>query len=1241
MDQGYRLGMDLGSSSLALCLCKQGEILFLRKSVHYGSWKKELARLLKEMAGQYPEVREVKAGVSGSNGPEMEQLLGEGCLIQDIPAITRGSREYKAGSLMEIGSQNARFITDLFPGKTPSFSVNEQCAGGTGSFFESQMARLGMSIEDISSLVLKAKSVPALSGRCAVFAKTDIIHKQQEGCQTPDILLGLCYAMVRNYKAVIVRKLPIYRPVLLCGGIASNQGVVKAIKEVFGLSDKELIIPENYDFIQAIGTARLGERRVSLDHILLGLEEKKEDFKAEKRRSYRKKDWETYAYQDPIKTGKLGKKGCYLGIDIGSTSTNVLLMEEGGILVDYWYLRTLGDAMGAVEKAFEEIQERYGDVRPLAVGITGSGRERIGRMLGCDVIADEITCQAKGAVAGCPEADTVFEIGGQDSKFISVKNREVVDFRMNKICSAGTGSLAEEQAKALGLSIEEFGELALMGDNPTALSERCTVFIETAVKNGLSRGETKENLCAGICQGIVSNYLHKVASANQIGSHIVLQGGVAYNPGIVKAFQERFQGRIQVNPLFPVSGAMGAAILAMESKVAHSKFRGFSRLQEHEAGPREEELSLETQRRIQTYQKGQAELFAGYDEERNAGKKTVGITLVLVLHKFFPMAREYFASLGYQVVCSGYTTPEILELAQQYAQGEVCFPVKLMYGHMMYLAKKKVDYLFMPAIHTMRHINSKVEHNYGCMYMQSAARLVADNLDLEKKGVKLLNPVFDMDFGAPAMMKSMIEMGIQLGHSAAKAMYAMTKAARALAAFRKTQEKMGKELLASLKDGEKAVVLISRPYNLSDPRLNMGIAETLMKHGMRVLTIENLPADDTDISKEYPNFYWPFSQHILTAAKQVRHHPNLYPVYLMNHGCGPDGMLFHGFRREMGDKPYLAIEIDEQTSAVGVVTRIEAFLRSIKSRPAVKLDLGFNLKAVAIKEYPTISLEEAAGEKVYVPALGKYTEVILRYLKETYKIEGIPCDITCEEAIRTGRSLTSSKEYITFTALLGTAVCLALQAQKEGRRRYFLVPQNKGAEADGVFARIIGGILEEQGLEEHLTILSPMMEEAFGVASYLSKRDQGFSAKGKILVAGEPFCVYAFGKPYMEMIRRAGMEYEVMPFSQYMDFLLGRETEETNHYRKLADKKLPVFDGGNGRFRWGFAEAVSDAKGLLLLSPLYENTGLILELAGMSDPVPGLTLFLDGNVDERNKNQLETFLYYLSGKASEKKPDKE
>ena len=531
----FSLGMDIGSSTVKLVLLKDKEIEKQWMAVHHGNpfvcLKKGLSTL--ELAMDTP----FSLCVTGSN---TEALLEQDSAIPslgDIPAIIEGVRWIipQVGSVIEIGSQGARFITDL-QSRAPQFSVNEHCAGGTGSFFEDQMSRVGCKLEDYSSLVKQAQSVPRLSGRCAVFAKTDIIHRQQEGVSTPDILLGLCYAMIRNYKATIVRRLPVCKPVVFCGGVTCNAGVIRAIRDVFGLTKAELIVPEEARFEAAIGAACKAEGAFTLAQLDALLN----DAMAAHSTTTGLPRLELLPGTDlsePKATGVLPEKGCALGIDIGSTSTDLVLVGPEGELVDFQYLRTAGDPEGAVRKGLASIRERFGAVRFTAVGVTGSGRERVGKRIGADAVRDEITAQAKGAAHWVPEVDTVFEIGGQDSKYISLKNGKVVDFQMNKICAAGTGSFVEEQAARMGIPLAEFGQLALSAEHPAALGERCTVFIETAIASAAAEGVPQADIAAGLCHAIVQNYLHKVVGSKPVGQHIVLQGGVDYNPGIVAAFQ--------------------------------------------------------------------------------------------------------------------------------------------------------------------------------------------------------------------------------------------------------------------------------------------------------------------------------------------------------------------------------------------------------------------------------------------------------------------------------------------------------------------------------------------------------------------------------------------------------------------------------------------------------------------------------------------------------------------------------
>lgn len=1201
------LGIDIGTSTVKLVLLKNQEIEKQWMAVHHGNpfvcLKKGLSTL--ELAMDTP----FSLCVTGSN---TEALLEQDSAIPslgDIPAIVEGVRWIipQVGSVIEIGSQGARFITDL-QSRAPQFSVNEHCAGGTGSFFEDQMSRVGCRLGDYSSLVEQAQSVPRLSGRCAVFAKTDIIHRQQEGVSTPDILLGLCYAMIRNYKVTIVRRLPICKPVVFCGGVTCNAGVIRAIRDIFGLSEKELIVPEFARYEAALGAA---------------------------------------------------------------------LKASGSFT-----LRQLNDSLDRTLTTHH------------MVGTLPKLELRIGKRIGADAVRDEITAQAKGAAHWVPEVDTVFEIGGQDSKYISIQNGEVVDFQMNKICAAGTGSFVEEQAARMGIPLAEFGPLALSSEHPASLGERCTVFIETAIASASAEGISRADIAAGLCHSIVQNYLHKVVGSKPVGQHIVLQGGVDYNPGIVAAFQSAYGDRVQVSPVFSISGAYGAALLAHEAVGdAPSRFVGF----DSPAKDAEDSRSAEIQKNIDFYKQADKLLLEGYTGKRDPRKKTVGVPFALMIHKFFPMANAFFTSLGFNVVLTDPTSEETIRLAQQTAQGETCYPVKLIYGHMQQLIDQKVDYIFLPTIHTMKHEKSRVKHNYGCVYMQTAAASIAKALDIESKGITLLSPVFDLDFGQEAMASAMLGLSKILGIPKPFCAKALLSGAMAVRRHTAAVEKQGKALLATLRPNDKVLVLITRNYGVSDPILNMGIPELLLERGYKVITLSHLPGHALDISDEYDNLYYPFGQHILSGAKLIAHHPNLYAVYLTNHGCGPDTMLSHLFKQEMGDKPYLQIEVDEHFSNVGVITRIEAFLNSLQHRPAVALPTDFNIEQVDI--HPCrLAQTPFPNVPLYLPAMGAYTPYLAAYFKQQgadpYELPHLTDDI-----LSLGRAETSAKEYLPFPALLGSILA---ERKNDHAHAQFLIPQTQGAEADGQYARVIRAVLDRRK-EQNAQLISPMLETLPEMAQncdalfrallagdilYATPADKradisaqwdalpgweqlhtaareigALLTKGRRIAAvGTPLCLTELDSGVLAALEAEGEQVLRAPLSEALWFLwkdnldenkpsagwldqmqrqmqtLGNElgahsafAEDAETLFLIADSALTNFSGGNGRYRYAKAvELSSRTNAVLTLAPRYENTAMILDMRGLHDAcsAPLFQLSLDNDWDETAWSRLRSFLYY-------------
>jgi predicted CoA-substrate-specific enzyme activase len=983
------LGIDLGSTTVKLVVLDDDRRLldehYVRSS---GRPRRTLLDAAEAVLGRVGPGGIGAVGITGSGGAPVAALIGA-THVNELIAQSRAVAEYhpEARTIIEIGGQDSKLLSLEPDGdggvRLVDFSMNALCAAGTGSFLDQQADRLGISIEDeFARLALRSRSPARIAGRCTVFAKSDMIHLQQQGTPLPDILAGLCRALARNFKAVIGKGKPFTPPILFQGGVAYNTAVVRAFEEVLGVPAGGITVPRHHCIMAAIGAAltAMAEHGADAPPSFRGFEALAEAVRADAGQAERLPPLQAPTQGPPDTAGAPcagAEDGApvpvWIGIDVGSISTCVAVIDGQDRVIARRYVFTEGRPLEAVRAALQEVgAEVAGRVEVAGVGTTGSGRYLTGDFVGADVVRSEITAQARAAVSFDADVDTIIEIGGQDSKYIRLQRGTVIDFAMNHACAAGTGSFLEEQAERLRIGIEsDFARLAFSSPSPVSLGERCTVFMESDLVHHQQQGEVVEDLVGGLAYSIAQNYLNRVVNGRPIGRRVFFQGGVAWNAAVVAAFEQLLGSPVRVPPHHDVSGAIGAAILAREEMAQRqaregavaTRFRGF-RLASDEyqtetfecracpnlcevrrvtIGPsqpvfygarcdRFEEAARSRSRPVRDVPDHFAErrtlLLASYErpESRN-GKRRVGIPTVLVFHDMFPYWRAFFDALGMEVVLSDATNARIVRTAQEEAAIETCFPVKLVFGHVHDLLQRDIDFLFLPSVLNREDPAPGQNANHYCPYVPAASHLVNAHMDLRAFGVEPLTVSLEMSW-VSARRTQLRALAPQLGARRSSIVAAAMAGEAAQQEFYQAVRRRGAEVLARLTPEDRAVVIVGRPYNTQDAGTTMDLPLKLRRLGVTPLPMDYLPLRDVDISDRYGNMFWRSGHDILAAATIIRNDPRLQAMYVTSFNCGPDSFVSGFFRRIMGDKPYLELEIDEHTADAGVLTRCEAFLES-------------------------------------------------------------------------------------------------------------------------------------------------------------------------------------------------------------------------------------------------------------------------------------------------------------------------
>ncbi len=980
----YYLGIDIGSVTIAAAvLNEQNQIVYTSYIIHKGLIEESLQKI-------YDEIK--NWGINGiGHTSSASSIIGKGKPIDTRIAYITAAKKFhpKLQTLLIIGAEKFGLVTFDETGEYLNFKSNSSCAAGTGNFLDQQAERLNLSsIEEFSKIAFKNKgSFPKIASRCAVFAKTDLIHAQQEGYTLGEICDGLSYGLAKNIVDAVFHNNNFFH-VVAAGGVALNKAVIAHIGKLTGL---EIIVDKYAHLYGAIGAAMNCDKNEKEIKNILKRPEDLFHLKKEIKKYYypplqlklsEYPDFnlhETYEFTStrfPLtKTIEVdvysppdNRNQClvFLGIDVGSTSTKAVLLDTKNTIIAGFYTRTSGRPLQAIQVLFETItdfaKKRKINFTIMGAGTTGSGRKFAGQIIGADLILDEISAHARAAYELNPKTDTIIEIGGQDSKFTTMRNGLVTFSVMNNVCAAGTGSFIEEQAKKLGCSLFEYSERVENVWSPH-VSDRCTVFMERDLNNYLMAGYTTDEILAAVLHSTRENYFSKVAMQAYIGNTIFFQGATAKNKALVAAFEQKLNKPIMVSRYCHLTGALGTAFEVKDLGKTTSRFKGLN-LYKKTIPIRSEVCELctnhcklkiaEIDNEIEAYgflcgrdysekkyiknKTTPFQLIAKRKEifrfKSSSSTKNLSIGIPAGLHLFEEILfwQIFFDLLSIKTVTSeNYATAS--KDGKNLSGAEFCTPIAALHGHVEYL-KDKADYIFLP-IYLEDTSKGKTNKQY-CYYTQFVSSVISTqkNSILRKK---LLTPTLKSSQGELAIRVELYKMLKAIGEYQVGFISLSRAYEKAKNQVNQAKDKWKMLFEKHAKDSSDIhIMLLGRPYTVLSPTMNNNIPEIIERMGIETFYMDMLQDKKSEILKSeelIKTIKWKFASKILSAAEEVAKTDNCYPIFISSFKCTPDSFAIEYFKEILDayKKPYLILQLDEHNSSVGYETRIEAGIRAFRN----------------------------------------------------------------------------------------------------------------------------------------------------------------------------------------------------------------------------------------------------------------------------------------------------------------------
>jgi predicted CoA-substrate-specific enzyme activase len=1140
------LGIDIGSTTLKLCMLSQDGTTDHTMLAHEGNLPGTLAQLLDGL--DVENLGAVKGMVTGTEGRHriaVPEVIAAVAIEAGLKAL-----DLKPNAVVSMGGEDLVVYTVNRQGRIVNTYAGNKCASGTGEFLRQQLGRMAMRLEDMDKACDGAR-VYSLSTRCSVFMKSDCTHRLNKGeAEKGDIALSLSKVMANKVTEFLTKAKLSSGQIVLIGGVTKNRFLVDFVRE--SCPEIDVVVPEQAAYFEAFGAVHLARSQGALlpDGKLV--------------RPGSELIFKTYSplsESSGLVKNVPSRRGAYdpaaeyvLGVDGGSTTTKVALINIATLeIVAEHYGRTFGDPVAALRLCLKEVRKQLGTSRPRIslVATTGSSRELLGVFLETVGVYNEIIAHTVGTTYFQKDVDTIFEIGGQDAKYVYINNGVPIDYAMNEACSAGTGSFLEESS-AGDLNIDsapEIGPIALQARTPLKFGEHCSAFINSDIRKAIQQGASREDIVAGLVFSIVANYLNRVVGNRSVGEHIVLQGGVAKNPAVPLAFAQMTKKTITVPPDPELMGCFGVARLV---------------LQKHEEGLIEKgnfdldamidkEISYQktftckscenlcTIRRLQVGENtypfgGRCSLYTNKRKKRKANasdivdytlertrmlfeefapsadtfqarsSRVVGVPVAFSIHSLWPFYAWFFHTLGIKVKLSTRIAPQ--GIAKQ--ESNYCFPAEIAHGAIQDMIDSGVDYVFLPHFRDMPTLE-KVRA-CTCPLTQGLPFYARQAFGLGDD--RMLRPLVAFGTGLEETRLSFVNMAERLGFSRSDGNRAFDQGISHYERFKAAYRELGKKVLKEVEQNPDRVyiALLGRPYNAFTRDANMGIPRKFISQGVTVIPFDMIFEDGAEIP---PNNYWYYGQQNMKAVSKVKRTDNLYLTWISNFSCAPDSFMLHYVRWMMGEKPYLVLEIDSHTADAGLDTRTEAFLDIVESYrrhmdPSPEKPFERRYQIVLKKEYCDI-LDRKTGRRLDIrdprvhlvwPSMGDLSTEVMNVAALRQGINSTHLPLPDVYSTQLARNVASGKECIPSLLVLGSIMQYFHDHEPSSGDDIFVVfvPSTPGPCRTGQYYVFFDRLFEEMGWENVVLLVG---------GSENSYRELGSTFSQDVwraLVLGDYFC---------------------------------------------------------------------------------------------------------------------------------------